>query len=159
MGSGLASERHVGWGRVRTAEHDDVVEISNHDNAVMLTRTSSKGYAETLRQLFDAVAARGLTVFAQFDHAAAAREADMDLSPEVVLVFGNPRAGTPLMQDDPRIGIELPLRIVVWDSDDVTMIGYNDPRELSHIYDVGGRAPTLDAMAALLSELAQEAAG
>jgi uncharacterized protein (DUF302 family) len=79
----------------------------------MLTRASSKGYAETLHQLLDAIAGRGLTVFAQFDHGAAAREADMDLAPEMVVVFGNPRAGTPLMQNDPRIGIELPLRIVL----------------------------------------------
>jgi uncharacterized protein (DUF302 family) len=124
----------------------------------VLTRASSKGYAETLRQLLDAIAGRGLTVFAQFDHAAAARESDMDLAPETVVVFGDPRAGTPLMANDPRIGIELPLRIVVWDSDDATMIGYNDPRDLSYAYDVGEHAATLGAMAALLSDLAQEAA-
>lgn len=123
----------------------------------MLTRASSKGFTETLNQLLDAIAARGLTVFAHFDHAAGAREVDMELAAETVVVFGNPRAGTPLMQSDPRIGIELPLRILVWNSDDTTMIAYNDPRELSHVYDVGERAPTLDAMAALLSDLAQEA--
>ena len=82
----------------------------------------------------------------------------MELAPETVVVFGNPRAGTPLMQDDPRIGIELPLRIVVWSSDDATMIGYNDPRELADTYEVGEHAQTLEAMAALLAALAQEAA-
>jgi uncharacterized protein (DUF302 family) len=128
------------------------------DNTSVLARASSKGYAETLNQLLEAIASRGLTVFAQFDHAAGAREAGMDLAPEMVVVFGNPRAGTPLMQDDPRIGIELPLRIVVWSSDDAIMIGYNDPRELADIYEVGEHAQTLEAMAALLSDLAQEAA-
>jgi uncharacterized protein (DUF302 family) len=124
----------------------------------VLTRTGTKGYAETLSQLLAAISGRGLTVFAQFDHAAGAREVDMELAPEMVVVFGNPRAGTPLMQDDPRIGIELPLRIVVWSSDNGTMLGYNDPRELADTYEVGEHAQTLEAMAALLAELAQEAA-
>ena len=82
----------------------------------------------------------------------------MDLPPEAVVAFGNPSAGTPLMQDDPQVGIELPLRILLWDSGGVTMIGYNDPRELSGVYDVGENAATLDAMAGLLSNLAEEAA-
>ena len=124
----------------------------------MVIRASSKGYADTLDQLLAAITGRGLTVFAQFDHAAGAREADMELAPEIVVAFGNPRAGTPLMQDDPRIGVELPLRIVVWASSDGTMIGYNDPRELAGTYEVGEHATTLAAMAMLLSELAQEAA-
>ena len=126
-------------------------------NAFVLTHASSKGYAETLNQLLEAIAAHGLTVFAQFDHAAAAREVDMDLAPETVVVFGNPRAGTPLMASDPRIGIELPLRIVVWERNESAMIGYNDPRALADAYDVGEHAQTLGAMAALLADLTQEA--
>lgn len=124
----------------------------------MLTRASSSGYDETLSRLLAAIAERGLTVFAQFDHAAGAREVDMQLAPEIVVVFGNPRSGTPLMQDDPRVGIELPLRIVVWSSGDATMVGYNDPRELAGTYEVSEHAQTLEAMAALLAALAQEAA-
>ncbi len=62
------------------------------------------------------------------------------------------------MQEDPRIGIELPLRIVLWNSDAATMIGYRDPRGLADVYDVGEHARTFEAMAALLSELAHEAA-
>jgi uncharacterized protein (DUF302 family) len=127
-------------------------------NAFVLTVPSSNGYAETLSRLLDSIAGRGLTVFAQFDHAAAARDVDMELAPETVVVFGSPRAGTPLMKRDPRIGIELPLRIVLWKADEETMIGYNDPRELAALYDVGEDGPTLDAMAVLLSDLAQAAA-
>ena len=133
-------------------------QANTRDNAFVLTRASSKGYAETLNQLLDAIASRGLTVFAQFDHAAAAREVEMDLAPEIVVVFGNPRSGTPLMQTDPRIGIELPLRIILWDSNESTVIGYNDPRALANIYDVGEYAQMLEAMAALLAALAQEVA-
>jgi uncharacterized protein (DUF302 family) len=79
----------------------------------MRTVVSSSGHGEALRRLLDAVERRGLTVFAQIDHAAAAREIGMELADEVVVVFGNPRAGTLLMQQDPRVGIELPLRLLV----------------------------------------------
>jgi uncharacterized protein (DUF302 family) len=124
----------------------------------VLTVVSSSGYDETLNRLLDAVARRGLTVFAQIDHAGAAREVDMQLGDEVVVLFGNPRAGTPLMQQDPRVGIELPLRMLVWDGGDAAIVGYNDPRDLSRSYDVTRQAPTLDAMSFLLADIAGEAA-
>jgi len=125
---------------------------------MMRTLLSSSGYAVTMRRLLDAIARRGLTVFAQIDHAAAAREDGMELADEAVVVFGNPRAGTPLMQEDPKIGIELPLRMLVWNDGEQTMLGYNDPRDLSRLYQVAPRAVTLEAMSALLEELAHEAA-
>ena len=123
----------------------------------MRTVVSSAGHADTLSRLLEAIATRGLAVFVQIDHAAAAREVGMELANEVVVVFGNPRAGTPLMQADPRIGIELPLRMLVWDGGGETILGYNDPRELAGIYDVAARAATLDAMASLLEGIAHEA--
>jgi uncharacterized protein (DUF302 family) len=124
----------------------------------MHTIVSSSGYRETLRSLLDAIADRGLTVFAQIDHASAARGVSMELADEVVLVFGNPRAGTPLMQEDPRIGIELPLRLLVWDDGNQTIVGYNDPRDLANLYGITRQAATLDVMSSLLAEIAYEAA-
>ena len=124
----------------------------------MHTLVSSSRYRETLRSLLDAIADRGLTVFAQIDHASAAREIGMELADEVVLVFGNPRAGTPLMQEDPRIGIELPLRLLVWDDGNQTIVGYNDPRDLANLYGITRQAATLDVMSSLLAEIAYEAA-
>ena len=82
----------------------------------------------------------------------------MELPNEVVVLFGNPRGGTPLMQQDPRIGIELPLRILVWDHGDDTNVGFKDLRSLSDVYDVPGQAATLEAMSSLLDQLANEAA-
>jgi uncharacterized protein (DUF302 family) len=120
---------------------------------------SSAGFSETLSRVVAAIEQRGLTVFAQIDHAAAARAVDLELADEVVVVFGNPRAGTPLMQEDPRIGIELPLRMLVWDRGDTAVVGYNDPRELASAYEVGRSAETLGAMASLLADLARDAAG
>jgi uncharacterized protein (DUF302 family) len=107
----------------------------------------------------NAIAADGLEVFSQIDHAAAARGVGLEMAPEVVIVFGNPRAGTPLMQSDPRVGIELPLRMLIWEAGSVTMIGYNDPRELGRIYAIEEQSSTLEAMSNLLAGLAQRALG
>ncbi len=96
-------------------------------------------------------------MFAQFDHAEGAQKAGLELADETVVVFGNPRAGTPLMQDDPRIGIELPLRILVWRGGDDVLVGHADPREWSELYDVGERVEILETMAALLEQLTAEA--
>lgn len=107
--------------------------------------------------LVDAIERRGLTVFTRIDHAAGAREAGLDLEDEQVILFGNPQSGTPLMQDDRRIGIELPLRILVWKQGDEVLTGHNDPRELSRVYDVQRHEATLEQMATLLEALTTEA--
>lgn len=123
----------------------------------VITGSSANGFAETLSNLLDAITDRGLSVFAQFDHAAAARDVGLEMAPEVVVVFGNPRAGTPLMQSDPRVGIELPLRMLLWEADGVTVIGYNDPQGLGASYTVSEQAATLEGMSRLLADLAHEA--
>jgi uncharacterized protein (DUF302 family) len=125
----------------------------------MLTTVSPSDHGETVARLLASISQRGLTVFAQIDHAAAAREAGMDLPDEVVIVFGNPRSGTPLMQTDPRVGIELPLRMLVWNQDEQTMVGYNDPKDLAGAYNLTTQSTTLEAMSSLLHALADEAAG
>ncbi|HEX4521499.1 MAG TPA: DUF302 domain-containing protein [Gaiellaceae bacterium] len=124
----------------------------------LAVQPSSSGYAETLDRLLAGIERRGLTLFGQADHAFAAREAGLELDDEIVVLFGSPRAGTPLMQADRRIGIELPLRILVWREGGEVLIGHHDPRELASSYDVGPLAATLEAMAALLVELTLEAA-
>jgi uncharacterized protein (DUF302 family) len=126
----------------------------------VVTKRSASGYDETVAGLVDAIESRGLTVFARIDHAAAAREAGLELADEQVVLFGNPRAGTPLMQGDPRIGVELPLRILVWADADGVLLGYRDPRELAGPYDIAAEHQAiLDQMATLLGALADEAAG
>jgi uncharacterized protein (DUF302 family) len=127
------------------------------DGDVIVTRSAS-GYAATAERLIEAIDDKGLTVFARIDHAAAAREAGMELAAEEVVLFGSPRAGTPLMQTDPRVGVELPLRILIWESGEGAMLGHRDPRELSREYDLEPHDQTLERMAALLDELVNAAA-
>ncbi len=125
----------------------------------MVVTRSRSGYTDTVARLIEAITSRGMTVFARIDHAAGAREVELELRPEEVVLFGSPRAGTPLMQSDPRVGIELPLHILVWEDGDGAALGYHDPRELAARYDLAGREPALETMASLLEGLARQAAG
>jgi uncharacterized protein (DUF302 family) len=126
---------------------------------VVITR-SAYGYRETVERVVGAIESRGLTLFARIDHAGAAREAGLQLADEQVVLFGNPRAGTPLMQSDPRIGVELPLRILIWADATGVLLGYRDPRELGGPYDIAAeQQPILEQMATVLAGLADEAAG
>ncbi len=77
-----------------------------------------------LRETLDA---HGLQLFARIDHAAGARKGDLELEPTVLLIFGNASVGSPLMQADPRVGIEFPLRMLIWQDPDGTHVGYLDP--------------------------------
>ena len=89
---------------------------------------SRHGPQETLDRFEVAMARYGMTIFARIDHGAAAAKAALELRPTVVLIFGNARAGTRLMQMVPTIAIDLPLKAVVWqDETGATWLGYNDP--------------------------------
>lgn len=113
--------------------------------------------ADTVDGLMAALAKRGINVFARIDHAAGAREAGLELADEQVLVFGDPRVGTLLMQEDATIGYELPLRLLVWDDGGATKIGWRPPTELSGEYRIALHAEVLQGMEGLLEQLVAEA--
>ena len=122
---------------------------------------SSYGPKETMDRLAAVVAKRGMAVLARIDHASAAAKVGLELLPTEVLIFGNPTAGTPLMQANQTIGVDLPLRALVWqDGQGKTWLGYNDPKWLAerHRADVGAER-VLGAMTAALATVASEAAG
>lgn len=94
----------------------------------LTTVRSQHGPEETMNRLGAAVRAKGMTVFAQIDHAAGAEAVGLPLRPTEVLLFGNPHSGTPLMQSSQTMGIDLPLKVLVWqDEGGVTWLSYNDP--------------------------------
>jgi uncharacterized protein (DUF302 family) len=124
---------------------------------VELTVSGDAGQVE--ERLRAALDAHGLQLFARIDHAAGGRKAGLDLGPNVLLIFGNVHVGTPLMQDDPRAGIELPLRMLIWQDADGAHVGYLDPRELVDRYALAGHRETLERQAGVLAELAAAAAG
>src|ERR1700751_1275378 len=99
----------------------------------LISKRSSFGPEETMERLEAEVQAKGLTVFAHVDHAAGATAVGLSLRPTDLLIFGNARGGTPLMQAAQSIGIDLPLKALVWqDADGATWVSYNDPAFLAH---------------------------
>ena len=87
---------------------------------------------ETVKRLEAEITRHGMTVFARIDHAALANEAGLPLLPTVLIIFGDPKVGTPLMQANQLIGIDLPLKFLVWqDPAGRTWLAYNDPEWLT----------------------------
>jgi uncharacterized protein (DUF302 family) len=121
---------------------------------------STHGPKETADRVAAAIAERGMMVMARIDHAGAAEKIGMALRPTEVLIFGNPKGGTPLMQAAQTIGIDLPLKALIWqDEAGKTWIGYNDPAWLAKRHGVGGAEQTVGAMSNALAAIAKQAAG
>ena len=122
----------------------------------LTTIRSTYGPEETLRRLEAEIRSKGMTVFAHIDHAAGAAEVGLSLRPTDVLLFGNAKAGTPLMQSAATIGIDLPLKVLVWqDAAGDTWLSYNDPQWIAKRHGLGQQDEvTVSAMSAALGALA-----
>ncbi len=118
---------------------------------------SAFGPKETSDRLEGEIKAKGMTVFARLDHAAGAAAVGLSLRPTELLIFGNAKGGTPLMQARQTIGIDLPLKALVWqDAAGRTWLSYNDPAWLAKRHDVGAEAAAaIAAMSAALEALAK----
>ena len=125
----------------------------------LITLASNHGPSETMSRLETAVKAKGMSVFARIDHAAAAANIGMLLRPTEVLFFGNPKGGTPLMQSTQTIAIDLPLRALVWqDASGKTWLSYNDPAWLANRHALEPHlAASVDALSAALDDVANMA--
>jgi uncharacterized protein (DUF302 family) len=123
----------------------------------LTTIPSKLGPKETMDYLEAEVRAMGMRVFARIDHTAGAAAAGLSLRPTEVLIFGNAKAGTPVMQSVQTIGIDLPLKALVWqDASGVTWLSYNDPSWLAkrHGHEVD---EAVNAMTAALAAVAKAA--
>ena len=109
----------------------------------LTTIRSSFGPQDTMSRFETSVKAKGMTVFARIDHAAGAAAVGLPLRPTEVLIFGNAKAGTPLIQSVQTIGIDLPLKALVWqDASGDTWLSYNDPDWLAQRHGLGGETET-----------------
>jgi len=122
----------------------------------LVLQTSPYSVRTTIDRVTDSLAARGIEVFARIDHGAGARAAGLELPDEEVVIFGDPRSGTPLMQDDAAIGYELPLRLLAWDAGGETRVGYRPPPDLADDYAVADRSEGLERMRGLLEAIVAE---
>jgi uncharacterized protein (DUF302 family) len=125
----------------------------------LITIPSSFGPEETMDRLKAEVQDKGMTVFAHIDHAAGAAEAGLSLPRTELLIFGSAKAGTALMQVHQTIGIDLPLKMLVFaDKADKVWLSYNDPGWLAQRYGLGASvASSVNAMVAVLDAVATRA--
>ena len=125
----------------------------------LITIRSSFGPQDTMNRLDTAVKAKGMTVFARIDHAAGATAVGQPLRPTEVLVFGNAKGGTPLMQSVQTIGIDLPLKALVWqDAGGDTWLSYNDPDWLAKRHGLSSETETaVGTLTGALAALAKAA--
>jgi uncharacterized protein (DUF302 family) len=125
----------------------------------LTTIRSNFGPQDTVNRLETAVKAKGMTVFARIDHAAGAMAVGLPLRPTEVVIFGNAKAGTPLMQSVQTIGIDLPLKALVWqDASGDTWLSYTDPAWLAQRHALGGETQAaVGMMTAALSAVAKAA--
>jgi uncharacterized protein (DUF302 family) len=125
----------------------------------LMTIASRFGPKETMDRLEAEIRAKGMTVFARIDHATGAAEAGLELRPTELIIFGNARGGTPLMQTSQTAGIDLPLKALVWqDAAGKTWLSYNEPSWIVQRHGLGIRAEIVDKMAAALSAISRKAA-
>ena len=120
---------------------------------------SSSGPKETMDRLETEIRAQGMAVFARIDHAAGAAEVGLTLRPTELIIFGNARGGTPLMQSEQTVGIDLPLKALVWeDAAGKTWLSYNEPRWIAQRHSVANAEQVVSKLAAALSAMARTAA-
>src|SRR5580658_5856386 len=126
----------------------------------LTTIASGLGPKQTMDRLETEIKAKGLTVFARIDHAAGAAQAGLPLRPTEVVIFGNARGGTPLMQASQTAGIDLPLKCLVWqDEAGKTWLSYNDPAWIAQRHGLGATSDAaVKAMTAMLGAVTKAAA-
>jgi uncharacterized protein (DUF302 family) len=115
---------------------------------------------KTADRLATVLEEKGLKVAARIDHAAGAKAVGLEMPPTEVVMFGNPKLGTPLMLASPEIAIKLPMKVVLWqDGGGKVCVGYVAPAELAKRYAVSGQGGTIEKMSGALAGFAKVAAG
>lgn len=126
----------------------------------VITVTSAASFDSTVARLERAATAGGLTIAAKVDHAAAAKRAGLTLRPTTLIVAGNPAAGTPLMQTNQAIGVDLPLRFLVWeDAGGRVQVTYNTIASLAGRHGVTGREALVAKMTTGIDGIVKAATG
>ena len=125
----------------------------------LISLASKHSVDETLQRLETLLQEKNISVFAKVDHSGEAAKTGMEMRPTKLLIFGNPKGGTPLMQATPTVGIDLPLKALVWqDASGSTWLSYNDPAWVVQRHGLDDQAKaTVTAMTAALRAIASKA--
>jgi uncharacterized protein (DUF302 family) len=122
----------------------------------MTTKLSARSVPETVARLSELVQAKGMKLFTVIDHSGEAHAAGLELRDTKLVIFGSPKAGTPVMQAAPLAALDLPLKVLIWADGDQTKVSYTPPAELAARYGVSdelaarlaGIDPLTDALVA-----------
>lgn len=132
------------------------VYADSHSKQPMLTKKSAHSVAQTLDRLTTVLKSKGITIFARVDHAAGAKKVGLELRPTELLLFGNPKLGTPLMQSNQRIGIDLPLKALAWqDNEGTVWLAYPGPDYLKSKHSIGDKDKVFGNMAKALGNFSE----
>ena len=124
----------------------------------LVVKKSAYGVDQTLDRLEQILKEKGLTIFARIDHNAGAAKVDMDLRPTKLLIFGNPKMGTPLMQSNQTVGLDLPMKVLAWqDGQGQAWIAYNQPSYLAGRHQIKDRGEVISKMQGALGQLTDKA--
>lgn len=124
----------------------------------LVSRPSRYSVPQTADRLVAVLESKGMTVFARIDHAAEAEKAGLKMRPSQLLVFGNPKGGTPLMIAAPTVAIDLPLKALAWEDPGGKMwLSYNLPKYLKKRHGIEGKDEALDDLARALGAIADKA--
>lgn len=128
---------------------------SNPDNGIV-TIPSHQSVDQTVQKLEAILTVKGVKLFALVDHSGEAERAGLHMRPTKLLIFGNPKAGTPLMVASPSVAIDLPLKVLVWeDAGGKVWVSYNTPAYLQARHNL---PPELIQNIAVVEALATKAA-
>lgn len=124
----------------------------------LIIKPSPHSVAKTIDRLAAVMKKKGVTMFARIDHAAGAERVGAKLRPTQLLIFGNPKIGTPMMQSNQKIGLALPLKALAWeDENGKVWLGYTKPSVVAKRYKITDRAAVVKKMTGAMNKLTDAA--
>jgi len=156
--SGFVTSCAMGHGNPPPTKSYESEMTEKHHGPHVVTVKSSADFEKTLIQLRAAIDSRGFKIFAVLDHAAGAASIGEVLRPTTLVIFGNPKGGTPLMQAEQKVGLELPLKILVTeDGQGMVQLTHPDMAHLFHEYGIAEMTVPLQKIKGALGAIAQDA--
>ncbi len=127
-------------------------------NTGIITLTSANSVDMTIDRMEAAIKAKGLRVFARVDHQQNAKDMGLTMRPNTLLIFGSPKIGSPLMNENPTMGLDLPVKALAWqDEDGNVFLSYNDPAYLKDRHGIEKATMPLEKMTKALTGLTAHA--
>jgi len=123
-----------------------------------IIKDSKHSVSDTADKLVGIIENAPPKLFARIDHAAGAKSIDMELADATLIIFGAPQIGTPIMQQNILAGLDLPIRVLIWDDKGQTKIGYLDPAALKARYAIDGAEKAFEGMAGAIAKMTDGAA-